>query len=98
MHYAKEFKLDFERELKMATDSYRAEQAETQSAAEDQQEKDRERKIADLAYELFHEDGDLEFDDTAQVSEGEDNGAYVSCWKWVSFDGTEFEKKDEEDL
>lgn len=30
-------------------------------------------------------DGDLEVDSNATISMGEDPGAYVSCWKWVSF-------------
>jgi len=29
-------------------------------------------------------EGDLEVDDNAVVSMGEDDGAYVMCWKWVS--------------
>lgn len=31
----------------------------------------------------YHRDGDLEFDDNPVVSRGDDNGAYVMCWKWV---------------
>jgi hypothetical protein len=31
-------------------------------------------------------DGDLEVDDNALVSFGEDAGAYVQCWKWISWD------------
>jgi len=28
-------------------------------------------------------EGDLECDDNAIVSEGDDPGAYVMCWKWI---------------
>lgn len=34
----------------------------------------------------FHSQGDLEFDDTAVVSLSEDEGAYVSCWKFIYAD------------
>ena len=42
-------------------------------------------EAAYLAYaqENFHRDGDLEFDENAKVSIGEDSGAYVQCWKWI---------------
>jgi hypothetical protein len=36
------------------------------------------------AKRLFHEDGTLEIDGTATVSEGSDDGAYVQAWVWVS--------------
>tara|TARA_R110000868_G_scaffold307677_1_gene569333 strand:- start:703 stop:978 length:276 start_codon:yes stop_codon:yes gene_type:complete len=29
------------------------------------------------------------------VSEGEDNGAYVRAWVWVSFEGTPLDKEEE---
>jgi hypothetical protein len=41
-------------------------------------------KYLKYAMEHLHEDGDLEFDDDAAVSLGDDDGAYVMCWKWVS--------------
>lgn len=31
-------------------------------------------------------DGDLEVDENAIISFGEDPGAYVQCWKWISWD------------
>jgi len=37
-------------------------------------------------------DGELEIDDNAVVSHGEDNGAYVQAWVWVGFGGTRFDK------
>lgn len=36
--------------------------------------------------------GGLELDSNAKVSEGDDNGAYVQVWMWVSFEGTELDK------
>lgn len=36
------------------------------------------------AWNQFHSEGDLEFDDNNVVSLGEDDeGAYVQCWKWI---------------
>lgn len=40
-------------------------------------------------------DGELEVDDGAIVSEGEDNGAYVQAWVWVDFYGTPLNKEKE---
>lgn len=42
-----------------------------------------ERKYAETAKRLYHEEGELEFDDKAKVSISEDDGAYVQCWMWV---------------
>jgi hypothetical protein len=39
------------------------------------------------------EEGCIEVDDNAVVSEGDDNGAYVQAWLWVSFDGTTLDKE-----
>lgn len=56
-------------------------------------------KILDMARQ--HEsEGDLELDDDAVISLGDDNGAYVQMWKWVDFAGTELcrdEKCDDPD-
>jgi hypothetical protein len=38
-------------------------------------------------------DGELELDDNAKVSEGDDNGAYIQTWMWVPFDGTPLDKE-----
>ncbi len=51
----------------------------------------RDQKIRELA-KLEQRDGDLEFDSSAVISEGDDNGAYVQCWKWISFAGTPLDK------
>ena len=40
------------------------------------------------AFERYHREGDLEFDDALVVSAGDDPGAYVMCWKWVSRNAT----------
>lgn len=53
----------------------------------------RRQKIIALARqnENLHE-GELELDENAKVSEGDDNGAYVQVWMWVPFDGTNLDK------
>lgn len=35
------------------------------------------------AKEIYHEEGEIEVDATAQVSAGSDEGAYVEAWVWV---------------
>lgn len=49
--------------------------------------KDRAERMREMA-----KDGHLEIDDNAEISMGEDNGAYVQAWVWVDFSGTEFDK------
>lgn len=61
------------------------------TAAEDH----RRAAIIKLAHDRHARDGELEFDDNALVSEGNDNGAYVQGWRWVDFEGTEFDKEKE---
>ena len=39
---------------------------------------------AQAAAEIYGCDGELEFDDTLVVSNGDDPGAYVMCWRWVT--------------
>lgn len=65
---------------------------------EDEQENlrlfERDRKVAQHAFDTLHKECELEIDlPTAVVSEGDDNGAYVKAWVWVSFAGTEFDKE-----
>ncbi len=51
------------------------------------------REIIDMARNDYGaRDGELEIDDNAVVSHGEDNGAYVQAWVWVGFGGTRFDK------
>lgn len=52
----------------------------------------RRAAIIELARQ-YHEEGDLELDANAKISEGDDNGAYVQMWKWVPFDGTALSKE-----
>ncbi|HWZ31078.1 MAG TPA: hypothetical protein VNX18_07090 [Bryobacteraceae bacterium] len=40
-----------------------------------------------LAKELYHEDGQIEVDDNACVSRGDEEGAYVEAWLWVPLKG-----------
>ncbi len=35
------------------------------------------------AKELYHEEGEIEVDNDARVSSGDDDGAYVAAWVWV---------------
>jgi len=57
-----------------------------------QEESDR-REIVEMARNDYRIcDGELEIDDNAVVSHGEDNGAYVQAWVWVGFGGTKFDK------
>ena len=35
------------------------------------------------ARELYHEEGEIEVDNDARVSAGDDDGAYVAAWVWV---------------
>ena len=60
-------------------------QRTTSQMAQDALEPD-QPKYLKYARENLHEDGELEFDDDAAVSLGDDDGAYVMCWKWVSAD------------
>jgi hypothetical protein len=64
--------------------------------AGDDGDPDREAAILELAGEQWAEDGKVEIDDDAKVSEGDANGAYVQAWVWVDFHGTDLDK-DEED-
>jgi hypothetical protein len=39
------------------------------------------------AKELYGVDGEIEVDSNARISRGDDPGAYVEAWVWVSEDG-----------
>ena len=56
---------------------------------------ERRFEIIELAREQHQKDGELEIDDDARVSEGNDNGCYVGAWVWLDFAGTKFDKKKE---
>lgn len=57
----------------------------------------RRKAIVAMAFDIHVRDGEVEVDDNAVVSEGEDNGAYVQAWVWVDFARTEFDKEPEEE-
>lgn len=54
--------------------------------------------VIDLATDQgLLKDGETEVDSNTRTSEGNDNGAYLLTWTWVSFAGTKFDNKEEED-
>jgi len=57
---------------------------------------DKERDAFVLAQE-YAQEGDLEFDADSIVSMGEDHGAYVSGFKWISFDDTPLDEEADSD-
>ena len=57
---------------------------------------DRRLEIIELARNQHQQDVEVEIDDNAQLSEGNDNGCYVEAWFWVGFSGTPFDKDKEE--
>lgn len=57
--------------------------------------KKKEDKLRQLAKERYQQQGELEFDDDALVSIGDDpSGGYVQAWVWVEW---EEESNDQED-
>lgn len=54
---------------------------------------ERRSEIIEVAREQRQEEGAVEIDDTAQLSEGDDNGCYVAAWVWVDFTDTKFDKE-----
>lgn len=53
----------------------------------------RDKKIWKLADQSrLLNDGELEMDLDAKVSESDDNGAYIQTWMWLSYEGTELDK------
>lgn len=59
----------------------------------DQRATDRDRQIAEMAET---KDGEVEVDG-AITSEGDDNGSYVLAWLWIDFEGTDLDKKLDEE-
>jgi hypothetical protein len=37
----------------------------------------------ELAKTQYHREGEIEIDDNAKVSRGDDPGAYVQAWVWI---------------
>ena len=54
-------------------------------------------QIRQQARDLFHADGELEIDEDARITIGEDQTAYVACWVWVPNDATDLTAEDELD-
>jgi len=66
---------------------------------EDDEQGEREQEIRELALDQWidsSEEINIDLDD-AKVSEGDENGAWVSAWLWVSFKGTDFDKASDEE-
>lgn len=55
-------------------------------------EQDRRHRIIALARVQHHREGEVEIDNGAKLSEGDDNGCYVAAWVWCDYAGTEFDK------
>ncbi len=49
--------------------------------------------IIELARQHHGQEGQVEIDDNAQLSEGNDHGCYVQAWVWIDFAGTRFDKE-----
>jgi hypothetical protein len=60
------------------------------------QEELRRLSIVQMARKAHAVDGVCEISDDAEVSDGDDNGAYVQAWVWVDFQGTEHDKEKKE--
>jgi len=57
-----------------------------------QSREERRLEIIELAREQREQEGAVEIDDNALLSEGNDNGCYVQAWVWVDFASTRFDK------
>jgi len=89
-----------EQEAKIRADYAAAWEADQEVNAKEA--KAREAEILALAERscAFNCDHGIEMGDPndahVMVSEGDDNGAYVRAWVWVSFEGTSLDKEREE--
>jgi hypothetical protein len=54
---------------------------------------ERRSEIIELAREQRQEEGAVEIDDNATLSEGSGNGCYIQAWVWVDFAETRFDKE-----
>jgi hypothetical protein len=61
------------------------------------QEDPNDGKYRDAAKKLHHREGELEIDDDAIVSKGDDPGAYVQAWIWVPNSDAGVEEEAEEE-
>ena len=57
------------------------------------QSEERRCAIIELARQQRQEEGLVEIDTNACLSEGNDNGCYVQAWVWVDFAETRFNKE-----
>jgi hypothetical protein len=58
--------------------------------------KRRRRAIVQKAKAQTHREGEIEIDDDAPISDGRDNGCYVQAWIWFPFEGTPWDKENED--
>lgn len=49
--------------------------------------------IIQLARQQYEQEGQVEIDDAARLSEGNDNGCYVQAWVWIGYSGTRFDQE-----
>jgi hypothetical protein len=61
-------------------------------AVEEHLSEPRRQNILELGRATLAREGELEFDDDAIASEGDDNGTYLQAWVWVDFSGTNLDK------
>ena len=59
-------------------------------------ELERRARIVAMAREQHEREGEVEIDEGAKLSEGDDNGCYVAAWVWVDYSGTEFDRSKED--
>lgn len=45
-----------------------------------------DEELIEKARDMYHRDGEIEIDNNAMTSRGDDPGAYVQAWVWVPFD------------
>lgn len=55
-------------------------------------EEERDKFIRDLAQRTYSSEGCVEIDEDAEISYGDDDGAYVKAWVWVGFCDTPLSK------
>ena len=66
---------------------------ETSSYCSERSREERRLEIIELARDQREQEGAVEIDDNALLSEGNDNGCYMQAWVWVDFAGTRFDKE-----
>lgn len=53
------------------------------------------RRVAliEMARQEYSDSATVQIDDSAQLSEGLDNGVFVQAWVWVPLAGTQYDKE-----